>query len=91
LDCKTKTYSLKGEKGEQMQGLLGDRFLRRFAGNLKHRRERLALLLKDKTPEGKAKFAAELDRQLSEENREKMAADGHDIPNTVEQDEEDEI
>ncbi|HEX9027999.1 MAG TPA: hypothetical protein VF823_02415 [Anaerolineales bacterium] len=91
MDCKTKTYSLKGEKGEQMQGLLGDRFLKRFAGNLKHRREQLALLLKDQTPQAKAELAAELDSQFSEEDIVKKAADSHDVPNAVEQDEEDEI
>jgi hypothetical protein len=75
---------LKGEKGEQMQGLLGDRFLRKFGGNLKRRRERLALLLKDQTPEVKAELAAELDSQLSEEDREKRAADSNDELRTKE-------
>ncbi len=74
-----------------MQGLLGDRFLKKFADNLKSRRERLAILLKDQTPEAKAELAAELDSQLSEEDREKRAADSHDQPDIVEQDEEDEI
>ncbi len=91
MDCKTKTHSLKGEKGEPMQGLLGDRFLRKFAGNLKRRRERLASLLKDQTPEAKAELAAEMNSQLSEEDRERKAADSHDQPDIVEQDEEDEI
>ncbi len=91
MDCKTKTHSLKGEKGEQMQGLLGDRFLKKFAGNLKSRRERLAILLKDQTPEAKAELAVEMDSLPSEGNLEKKAAGHQYVPDSVEQDEEDEI
>ncbi len=86
-----KTLTLKGEKGEQMRGLLGDRFLRKFTGNLKRRQERLAIYLKDQTPEAKAELAAEMDSQLPEENQEKKAADSQDVPEIVEPDEEDEI
>jgi hypothetical protein len=71
-----------------MQGLLGDRFLRKFNGDLKRRRERLTILLKDQTPEVKAELAAVLDSQLSEEGREMKAADSQDIPDVMEQDED---
>ncbi len=74
-----------------MQSLLGDRFLRKFAGDLKHRRKQLANLLKDQTPEAKAELAAEMNSQLSEEDREKKAEDSHDHPDIMGQDEEDEI
>ncbi len=67
-----------------MQSLLGDRFLRKFAGDLKHRRKQLANLLKDQTPEAKAELAAELDRQVSEEERAKQAADSNDVANSEE-------
>ncbi len=74
-----------------MQGLLGDRFLKKFAGNLKSRRERLAILLKDQTPEAKAELAAELESHPSEGDCKNKASDSQDVPDIVEQDEEDEI
>ncbi len=74
-----------------MQGLLGDRFLRKFTGNLKRRRERLAILLKDQTPEAKAELADELESHPSEGDCEKRALVSHDQSDIVEQDEEDEI
>ena len=63
-----------------MRGLLGDRFLRRFAGDLKHRRKLPASTSEGRNPEGGVDATLESeavrsDHHVSEEDREEAVAD----------------
>lgn len=77
-----------------MRGLLGDRFLRRFAGDLKHRRKLPASTGEGQNPEAEVDAAPGLeavrsDSHASEEDREEAVADtavadANDVPNEAE-------
>ncbi len=80
----------------QMRGLLGDRFLRRFAGDLKHRRKHPASEVEEQNPEAEIDVApgpAALrpDGQAAEEDHEKEVTDGKDRPNGEERNKKNEI
>ncbi|HVP21019.1 MAG TPA: hypothetical protein VMS73_04075 [Anaerolineaceae bacterium] len=69
-----------------MRGLLGDRFLRKFAGDLKHRRKHPGSNITEQNPEAEIDAApgptvTGPDSQAAEENHEKGITDGEDKPN----------
>ncbi len=68
-----------------MRGLLGDRFLRRFAGNLRLRRKHPASNIDDQNPAAEGKLAVGTDNHFAKENREKETAEAKDMPGGEEQ------
>lgn len=84
-----------------MRGLLGDRFLRRFSGDLKHWRKHQNSTGEGKNPEAEGAAAPEtevlspeavrVDSHASEEDREKAGADTNDVPIKAEPDNQNEI
>ncbi len=69
-----------------MRGLLGDHFLRRFAGDLRHRRMHPASDDREQNPEAEIDAAlgpadAGPDSQTAEEDHEEEVTDAKDKPN----------
>ncbi|MRS05568.1 hypothetical protein EG832_20490 [bacterium] len=68
-----------------MNNFFGDRFLRLFAGDLKHRQKRTLPNIKDQNSESITEGAAELVTPASEEGQDKNLPDRNHLLNEEEQ------